>query len=623
MAVRIGRQRGWTWVVVAALVCVFGAVPHAREYRTIEIESLRVTIDTDWAPRTTPGYAPIRFDITNLGDARVIELVGRGSRSFHARLRGTPPVMTPYGVSSMTVSQTLRLRRGDRVKFTMSLPVFGDSESFRFELREDNRMLDTFSYYSLQSRTAVADASVLFVTDAASPFGAIAPKLTRTMGTHGSSSGGSYVITRTPGSTTAVVTGSVSGGPRMPPIDYALEPARLPVTWLGYTSLRAVAIGKTEWAQLNDQQKSALITWVACGGDLILVDAQPADLVPSMPVISATGPDRTVGRHFLGRVHAITSAALEAAGMVDVLTAVDSSRNRAWSLPANGASDWGTIETRGFRLPIPGIEGVPARVYLSILLLFSLIIGPVSFWYLWRRKQRVLLVLTAPLISLIFIVLLAGYAIAGEGFGVHGRAVTFTVLDETTKQAVTRASVSMYAAGMTPSGGMHFGRDVAVFPIGPTGDGSRERMTIDLTETQRFSAGVLQARAPTNVEEVTLRPSRERLSFTRAADGITVVNGLDATMTHLVYRDGQTTYRLDAPLAAGAKRTLTAGAIAPGQLVPDKFALSSKFIELVEHQPEGTYLAVLERSPFWDPGVSNLTERGSLHVVLGWPQGQR
>jgi hypothetical protein len=32
---------------------------------------------------------------------------------------------------------------------------------------------------------------------------------------------------------------------------------------------------------------------------------------------------------------------------------------------------------------------------------------------------------------------------------------------------------------------------------------------------------------------------------------------------------------------------------------------------------------VLDGSPFWESGVSGLIERGSLHVVLGWPEGQR
>ena len=254
---------------------------------------------------------------------------------------------------------------------------------------------------------------------------------------------------------------------------------------------------------------------------------------------------------------------------------------------------------------------------------FSVIIGPVSFWFLWRRRQRVLLVLTAPVISIVFIVLLAGYAIAGEGFGVYGRAATFTILDETAKQAVTRAAFSMYAAGMAPSGGIRFGRDVVVLPIGTSGTGSRERLSLDLTEAQRYSSGVLQARAPTNIEQISVRTSRERLTFSRGADGISVVNGLDATLTHLIYRDGDTVFRLNAPLAPGAKQTLTTDPFDPGLVVPETLATRGNFLDLIEQQPSGTYLAVLDRSPFWEPGVFNLVERGSFHMVLGWPEGQR
>ena len=238
-------------------------------------------------------------------------------------------------------------------------------------------------------------------------------------------------------------------------------------------------------------------------------------------------------------------------------------------------------------------------------------------------RQRVLLVLTAPIISMVFIVLLAGYAVAGEGFGVYGRAATFTILDEVTKQAATRSTGSMYAAGMTPSGGLRFGRDVAVFTIGTSGTGTRERLSLDLSEAQQYSGGVIQARAPTNIDQVSFRPARERLTFTRGAEGVTVVNGLDATLTHLIYRDGDAAYRLDAPLAPGGKQTLTRGDVDPKQLVPATLAIGSKFIELVEQQPPGSYLAVLERSPFWEPGVSGLMERGSFHLVLGFPQGQR
>lgn len=414
-----------------------------------------------------------------------------------------------------------------------------------------------------------------------------------------------------------------SGGARTPPpLDFILEPGRLPANWLGFTSLRAVAIGPKEWEQLTAPQKDALLTWTACGGDLLFVDGDMSALFPAGQNPPGGAEDRAVSAYFFGRIHLPTSAAVSATGLAGVLSSAQKLQDANWALPINGASDWGKIAARGFRLLIPGVDGVPARAYLSILIVFTLWIGPLNYWLLWRKQRQVLLVLTVPLISATFIVLLAGYVLAGEGLGVRGRAVTFTMLDQVRKQASTRASMSLYAAGMTPAGGLRFARDVAVFPIGPEGKGSREQQTLDLTDAQRFSAGVIQARSPTNLEQISFRTARERLSFSRESGGISVVNGLGATVTALIYRDGAKVYSLVRPLAAGARDVLTLGSPAAGIVVPSDLPLSARFAHLVGNQPRGSYLAVLEQSPFWDPGVSGISERSSFHLVIGWPEGQ-
>jgi hypothetical protein len=578
----------------------------AGEYRTVEIESLKITIDSEWAVRTAPGYLPVRFDITNQGEARVIEIVGQGTRFFRTSRGGRQ--------GSTDVLQAVRLARGDRVRLTIPVPIFADNENIRFEIREDGRTLERFNYTGFQSKSLPGDASALIVADPASAFGTVAAGWPRKI-TAGSYLGGTVVTGRTGGSITP-------GGATLPPLDFLLDPARLPTSWLGFTSLRAVVIGPTEWEQLNDAQKGALLSWTACGGDLIFVDGDLNALFPGGQNPPAVAADRAVGGYFFGRIHRPASASIAASGLAAVLSAAEKVQDSNWALPANRALDWGSIAARGFRLPIPGVEGVPARAYLSILIVFSLLIGPVNYWFLWRKRQQALLVLTTPVISAIFIVLLAGYVLAGEGLGVRGRAVTFTMLDEVRKQAATRASMSLYAAGMTPSGGLRFARDEAVFPIGPEGTGSRERMILDLTDSQRFSAGVIQARSPTNLEEIGFRPARERLSFTGEAGGLSVVNGLGATVSVLLYRHGGKVYSLGGALGPGAKGILKNGALGAADMVPTDLPLSSRFLHLFEHQPDGSYLAVLEHSPFWNPGVSNVVERGSFHVVIGWPEGQ-
>src|SRR6185295_3726889 len=143
------------------------------------------------------------------------------------------------------------------------------------------------------------------------------------------------------------------------------------------------------------------------------------------------------------------------------------------------------------------------------------------------------------------------------------------------------------------------------------------------TDAQHFSAGVLQARSPTNLDQVSVRPARERLTFSPGDGGLSVTNGLDATILGLVYRDGTATYRLDGRLASGSKQTIRAVAFDPQHAVPDGVLIPAKFLDLFQNQPSGSYVAVLEQSPFWEPGVSRLSERGSVHVVVGWPEGQR
>jgi hypothetical protein len=281
-----GRRLVWLGSLLL-FACTAPALA-AGEYRTIEVESLKITIDSEWAVRATPGYLPVRFDITNLAEARVIEIVGQGVRFF--RMRGG-------GQTSIAVRQAVRLSRGDRVRLTIPVPVYADGENIRFEIREDGRTLERFSYNGLQSRVRPDDASALIVADPASAFGKVAAGWARTItGSPGYAASGTVVSGAPSTSGKAVVSrppSSVSAGGSMAPLDFALAPGRLPANWIGFTSLRAVVIGPQEWNQLDDAQKSALLTWTACGGDLLFVDGSLSALLPDAQH-APLPPDRTV-----------------------------------------------------------------------------------------------------------------------------------------------------------------------------------------------------------------------------------------------------------------------------------------------------------------------------------------
>jgi hypothetical protein len=599
----LGRWR----VACVCVVLLVGATATGRaagEYRTLDVEKLKIAFDSEWAFRTAPGYLPLRVDITNLGDARVIEIAGSGTRFFRG---GMGP-----GSGGTEVVQRVRLGRGDHVRLTIPVPVFGWNENLNFEIRENGRTLERLGYSGFQGALGPGDTSALLVVDRASPTAAMMAGWARPFGAGTAAVTGSFGA----GMTASRVPSSV-----MPPLDFVLSPSRLPTNWLGYTSVRAVVVGPTEWTQLSEPQRTALLTWAACGGDLILVDSAPpaADAATQDATVPVATPARA---HFFGRIHRPTSASITATGLGVFLAEAQKLQDSNLALPATSARDWGKIAARGFRLPIPGVGGIPARAYVLILLVFSLLIGPANTWFLRRSGQQVLLVLTAPLISAAFIVLLGGYVVAGEGQGVSGRIASFTMLDQVRSQAATRSSLSLYAAGLMPAGALRLPRDVAVFPIGIQGTGTRERLTLDLTETQRFAGGVILARSPTNVEQIAFRAARERLTFTREGSGATVVNALGATVTALVYRDGATWRLLDERLPPGGKATLKPSGNGVANLVPMDLPLWSRILHLAQHQPVGSYLAVLDRSPFVEPGVPAVAERGSFHLVLGWPGGQ-
>ena len=153
---------------------------------------------------------------------------------------------------------------------------------------------------------------------------------------------------------------------------------------------------------------------------------------------------------------------------------------------------------------------------------------------------------------------------------------------------------------------------------------------MDVTGEQRFTSGLLRPRTPNNFEQVWSQPARQRLNFERNGNELAVVNGLGAGVKNLSYREGGIAYTLNAPLAAGERASLT---VVPAKdadrlLLEIREGLKGtplspvKFQSVVEMQPDGAYLAIVDGSPFWDPGLEKPEESQSLHVVLGFAGGQ-
>src|SRR5437867_6874867 len=114
------KPRGPLLLAMLFLVCTSLSANTGGEYRVVQVQSLKVAIDSEWTQQGASGYLPVRFDITNFGDERVIEIIGTGYS----------------GQGRLTVRQILHLNRADRQRLTIPAPAFGEHQNIQFEIRE-------------------------------------------------------------------------------------------------------------------------------------------------------------------------------------------------------------------------------------------------------------------------------------------------------------------------------------------------------------------------------------------------------------------------------------------------------------------------------------------------------
>lgn len=209
-----------------------------------------------------------------------------------------------------------------------------------------------------------------------------------------------------------------------------------------------------------------------------------------------------------------------------------------------------------FEFLIPGVGAVPVIAFVLLISLFAVVIGPVNYFIVLRRKQLYLLVLTIPTIAFLTSCALFAYAMIADGFRTQSRLMSFTLLDQGTKHAVSFNRISLFA-GLAPSHGLQFSPDTAVLPIWSS-DVCFEGGTVDWTDTQALTTGWLRSRTRTQFETIEHRIERGRLEFSSAAGGTPpeASNGLEWTIDTLIVKDESGQIYSGRNLPAGASLKL-------------------------------------------------------------------
>ncbi len=319
-----------------------------------------------------------------------------------------------------------------------------------------------------------------------------------------------------------------------------LQPESCPVRWVSLTGLNCVCLTFDGFKTLDAVRRRAVLRYAESGGHLLICNAD-SDAATVIVELLDLDPPRTANearpshRYGLGWV-IIDDAPPHSMESPDhpTLTSIIT------ELRATGPRMSFRVMPK---LHLPGIETVPARSFIVIVALFALLIGPINFYVLTRKKKRTLALMTIPLISIVATISLATYSFAFEGVNAKIVPRTVTHLDQRRHRYSQVANVGVFSGILT--NGMSFSSEVAPFPTGfEQLDSWKSRpLPVSWDGGTQLAQSWLPSRTTTEFLLARNGPCRKRLIFQQDSDGeVTVGNALGVRLEKLFFCLGGKNY---------------------------------------------------------------------------------
>ncbi len=569
----IGR---WSLAIALLLVAAHCSVlPAMASGETFSLvgHDLQIDVDSRWAGCGQGGYCPVRVRVVNRGPSR--RLTFRIARSYQ---------------SVVGVRQSIDVPQNAALAITLSVPMVNFSNSAEFRVEESGSVLE-----NMKHSVGLPEANIYEIGRPG--LLVVAPGVVDLQ----SFEDGATTFRQTAGGTVGASTsGGVYHGTYRTSNCVALPANSLPSSWIDYSGLDIVSIPLSELSKLPKGPRAALIQWTRCGGTLLVTAVGEGESASGAPAKLLVGDVDSAGtwswadpkladRDVAQIVHQDTSGAMTT---ISTPTAVPGEWSREvmpfrvadvgfgklalfrgepfpgtaqdwfWLLKSIGGMprwDWGKRHGESARTGtsdfllflIPGVGGVPIVMFLVLITIFAVVIGPLNYFVLARRKQLHLLLLTIPAVALMTSLLLFGYTIVAHGFSVKARCRSLTFVDQAAQSAVTFGRLSLYA-GQAPSAGMQFSRETAVYPVWPEHE-EFESGQVDWTNSQNLTSGWLRSRTRTQFLTVGHRTERGRLEVTSSSpDKLTVANGFEWGFEPLVVVNEQGRLFVGKSVPAGA-----------------------------------------------------------------------
>ena len=222
-------------------------------------------------------------------------------------------------------------------------------------------------------------------------------------------------------------------------------------------------------------------------------------------------------------------------------------------------------------LPHVGIPAIPFFLVIIALLAYIVIVGPVNYFRLIKKKKSILLLLlTVPLISLAFVAIVIVFVGIVEGWSSRASAVGVTFLDQKESMAYTRAAVNLYAP--VPVRSLTF----------DTADSVTFSATTDVDISlgrDQIITGANRARVPLAYAISRAEKHLEQIKVVHDASGVSVVNGLGVPLTKLMVKaDDGGIWVADSTVAPGESVRLSRSSVK----VPTKEEFDHSFASVLD-----------------------------------------
>lgn len=392
--------------------------------------------------------------------------------------------------------------------------------------------------------------------------------------------------------------------------------------WLAYTCYDGVVISAEEMRQKPNGVSKALDEYVRAGGTLMVVGESKLSQAGR---VSNLGPLKAVAAGF-GSYTSVKPSELEQWNKKDWSSVLKD----FWGVTSEKMRHSTSIEDANRVFPVVDRLEIPVKGMFVLVIVFAILIGPVNLYILSKKKRRIWMLWTVPVISLIASVSVFAYSFAAEGWRGNIRICGITLLDQKENLATTIGLAGFYSP-LTPSGGLQFDSETEVSPMSLKFWRHGRRRMVDWSDGQSFYAGWVTARVPAHFRIRKSQHRRERVEIKNDGDKLNALNGLGADIEKIYYMDFDRKIYSGEMIAAGEKIELkwTGDTFWDCDKSMREVFISSwaqKASEISEdtkyYLKPGTYIAVLNDSVFIEKAMQGYKEAKLKSVVIGTLKGE-